>query len=131
MCEVLGFHSLQSIVRQFREERLNSSAKNSALASKPLACTKSLPLHLCSLKKALDACSKPATLVSRETREPPGRSLAMFCGTDMVVKSESEPEPELGRTFFAAAVTSKWLATSSLSFSLYESSWVRRPAGRR
>lgn len=88
-------------------------------------------LQLCSLKCGLSACSRAATLISRETDELPEGSLVMFCGTFIVAKSEVELELKLERPFFASTVTPKWSAASPLFCSLYELNRAERRVGRR
>lgn len=55
----------------------------------------------------------------------------MFCGIKVVGKLELDPERELERPFFVAAVTPKWLETSSLSYSLNELNRAGSSAGSR
>lgn len=63
--------------------------RTTELASNLPACTRSLLLQLCSVKRGREACRRAATLVSRETTELPERSLVTPYRAHSVPKSES------------------------------------------
>lgn len=105
------------------------SLKNSALASKLLARTRSLLLQLCSLKNGLKARSKATTLVLKETK----RTARVLSGNDLQDIHRSEVRAGAGvgaeSSFFAALVNLRKAAASAFFCFLYEMSQVGRPVG--